>query len=63
MRKLFYMSLESYESRYTLQLTDWNERVFQERGIEYELITGEELTTDKKIVTGSVLDAHGYATG
>jgi len=53
------MGLESYEARYTLQLQDWNERVFQERGIEYELITGAELTTDKKIVTGSVLDAHG----
>jgi len=59
MDKLAYMGLESYESRYTLQLQDWNERVFQQRGINYELITGNELTTDKKIVTGSVLDAHG----
>ena len=59
MRKLYYMGLEAYQARYTLQLQDWNERVFQERGIEYELITGSELTTDKKIVTGSVLDAHG----
>lgn len=59
MRKLWYMGLEQYEARYSLQLADWNERVFQQRGIEYELITGAELTTDKKIVTGSVLDAHG----
>ena len=59
MRKLFYMGLESYEARYTLQLQDWNERVFKLRGIEYELVTGSELSTDKKIVTGSVLDAHG----
>jgi hypothetical protein len=59
MRKLFYMGLESYEARYTLQLQDWNERVFKLRGINYELITGSELTSDKKIVTGSVLDAHG----
>ena len=59
MRKLFYMGLESYEARYTLQLQDWNERVFKRREVEYELITGAELTTDKKIVTGSVLDAHG----
>jgi hypothetical protein len=59
MRKLFYMGLESYEARYTLQLQDWNERVFKLRGVDYELITGLELTTDKKIVTGSVLDAHG----
>jgi len=59
MRKLFYMGLESYEARYTLQLQDWNERVFKSRGVDYELITGSELTTDKRIVTGSVLDAHG----
>jgi|GEM_PF-1432564 len=59
MRKLFYMGLESYESRYTLQLQEWNERVFKRRGINYEIVNGVELTTDKKIVTGSVLDAHG----
>lgn len=59
MRKLFYMGLEQYEARYSLQLQDWNERVFKLRGIEYELVTGSELSTDKKIVTGSVLDAHG----
>lgn len=53
------MGLESYEARYTLQLQDWNERVFEHRGIDYELVTGSELSTDKKIVTGSVLDAHG----
>ena len=59
MRKLFYMGLESYEARYTLQLQDWNERVFGKRGIDYEVITGEELDNSKAIVTGSVLDAHG----
>lgn len=59
MRKLYYMGLESYEARYTLQLQDWNERVFKRRGINYEIVTGQELTTDKQIVTGSVLDAHG----
>jgi len=59
MRKLYYMGLESYEARYTLQLQDWNERVFKLRGIDYECVTGTELATDKKIVTGSVLDAHG----
>jgi len=53
------MGLESYEARYTLQLQDWNERVFKDRGIDYECITGQELSTDKQIVTGSVLDAHG----
>jgi hypothetical protein len=59
MRKLFYCGLESYENRYTLQLQDWNERVFKTRGIDYECVIGQELTSDKKIVTGSVLDAHG----
>jgi hypothetical protein len=59
MRKLFYMGLESYEARYTLQLQDWNERVFNFRGVDYEVITGDELDNSKAIVTGSVLDAHG----
>lgn len=53
------MGLESYESRYTLQLQDWNERVFKRRGVEYEVIYGSELDSSKAIVTGSVLDAHG----
>lgn len=53
------MGLESYEARYTLQLQDWNERVFNHRGLDYEVITGEELDNSKAIVTGSVLDAHG----
>jgi hypothetical protein len=59
MRKLFYMGLESYEARYTLQLQEWNERVFKQRGIDYEIVTGQELDDSKAIVTGSVLDAHG----
>ena len=59
MRKLFYMGLESYEARYTLQLQEWNERVFKLRGIDYEIIQGQELDNSKAIVTGSVLDAHG----
>ena len=53
------MGLESYEARYTLQLQEWNERVFKEHGIDYEIIGGEELDNSKAIVTGSVLDAHG----
>ena len=56
MRKLFYMGLESYEARYTLQLEDWNERVFGKRDIDYEVITGEELDNSKAIVTGSVFN-------
>lgn len=59
MRKIWYMGLEQYESRYSLQLTEWNKRVFDRRGVDYHIVTGDELTTDKQIVTGSVLDAHG----
>jgi hypothetical protein len=59
MRKLFYMGLEPYKARYTLQLTDWNERVFKRRKIKYEIVSGETLTSDQAIVTGQVLDAHG----
>ena len=59
MRKLFYMGLESYKARYTLQLTEWNTRVFESRGINYEIVPGDTLTTDQAIVTGQVLDAHG----
>jgi glycosyltransferase involved in cell wall biosynthesis len=53
------MGLEPYKARYTLQLTDWNERVFKRRKINYEIVHGETLTSDQNIVTGQVLDAHG----
>ena len=59
MRKLFYIGLEAYKARYTLQLQDWSERVFKRRGIEYVIVEGETLSNDKAIVTGQVLDAHG----
>ncbi len=59
MAKLFYMGLEPYEGRYTLQLEQWNEAAFKRRGIDYEIIRGETLDNDKAIVTGQVLDAHG----
>lgn len=58
MRKLFYCGIEKLQARYSLQLQDWNERVFKNRGIDYEIVYGEDLTGDQ-IVTGSVLDAHG----
>lgn len=58
MRKIYYCGLEQLQARYTLQLQDWNERVFKNRGIDYEIVYGEDLTGDQ-IVTGSVLDAHG----
>jgi len=53
------MGLEPYKARYTLQLTDWNERVFKRRGMDYEIVPGDTLSTDQQIVTGQVLDAHG----
>lgn len=59
MRKLFYMGLEPYNSRYTLQLRQWNEEVFNEKNIDYTIVPGETLSNDQQIVTGSVLDAHG----
>ena len=34
MRKLFYMGLEPYKARYTLQLQQWNTDVFDRRGID-----------------------------
>ncbi len=59
MRKLYYMGLEPYKARYTLQLQEWNERVFKRRGIDYVIVPGETLSNDQAIVTGQVLDAHG----
>lgn len=61
MRKLYYMGLEPYKARYTLQLQDWNESVFKKRGIDYYIVPGETLSNDRAIVTGQVLDAHGRA--
>ncbi len=59
MRKLFYMGLEPYEGRYTLQLQQWNEAVFQRRGIDYVIVTGATIDNTKAISVGQVLDAHG----
>jgi hypothetical protein len=59
MRKLFYMGLEPYKARYTLQLQQWNTDVFDRRGIDYVVVPGDTLSNDQAIVTGQVLDAHG----
>ena len=59
MRKLFYMGLEPYEGRYTLQLEDWSRRVFERRGIEYISVPGVTIDNTKSIQVGQVLDAHG----
>ena len=57
--KIFYMGLEPYEGRYTLQLTDWTERAFKKRGVDYIIVPGTTIDNSKAIVTGQVLDAHG----
>jgi hypothetical protein len=59
MRKLFYMGLEPYEGRYTLQLQDWSERTFKKRGIDYVVVPGKTIDNTKAISVGQVLDAHG----
>ena len=59
MRKLYYMGLEPYEGRYTLQLQQWNEAVFKRRGIDYVLVPGSTIDNTKAISVGQVLDAHG----
>ena len=47
------MGLEPYEGRYTLQLEQWSEAAFRERGIDYEIVRGETLDNSKAIVTGA----------
>jgi len=59
MRKLFYMGLESYEARYTLQLTEWNRRVFDRRGLEVVYVPGSTIDNTQSISVRQVLDAHG----
>jgi glycosyltransferase involved in cell wall biosynthesis len=53
------MGLESYEARYTLQLTEWNRRVFDRRGLEVVYVPGTTIDNTQSISVGQVLDAHG----
>ncbi len=53
------MGLESYQARYTFQLTDWTKRAYDKRGVKYEIIPGDTIDDSEAIVTGQVLDAHG----
>ena len=57
--KVFYLPLESYEDRYTLQLKDWTTSKFEQRGVEFEVIEGDTSLAGIGIQTGIVLDAHG----
>lgn len=53
------MGLESYEARYTLQLTEWNRRVFERRGLDVVYVPGSTIDNTQAISVGQVLDAHG----
>jgi hypothetical protein len=53
------MGLESYEARYTLQLTEWNRRVFERRGLDVVYVPGNTIDNTQSISVGQVLDAHG----
>ena len=53
------MGLESYQARYTYQLTDWTKRAYDRRKIDYVIVPGETIDDSEAIVTGQVLDAHG----
>ena len=59
MRNPYYMGLESYEARYTLQLTEWNRRVFDRRGLDVVYVPGTTIDNTQAISVGQVLDAHG----
>jgi hypothetical protein len=56
---IFYMGLESYESRYTLQLTKWATTTMDRRGVEYTIVPGSTIDDSQAISVGQVLDAHG----
>jgi hypothetical protein len=58
-RKLFYMGLEPYEGRYTLQLEEWSRRAFVRRGVDWVNVPGTTIDNTKAIQVGQVLDAHG----
>jgi hypothetical protein len=56
---IFYLPIEPYEERYTLQLKNWTESRFLEHGISFVTVEGERLSNDNHISTGVVLDAYG----
>jgi hypothetical protein len=53
------MGLEAYQERYTLQLTEWNRRVFDQRGLDVVYVPGTTIDNTQSISVGQVLDAHG----
>lgn len=59
MRKLYYMGLEPYEGRYTLQLEEWSRICFERRNLDVVYVQGSTIDNTKSISVGQVLDAHG----
>ena len=45
------MGLESYQARYTYQLTDWTERAYKKRNIDYVIVPGTTIDDSEAIVT------------
>ena len=37
------MGLESYQARYTYQLTDWTKRAYDKRNINYVIVPGDTI--------------------
>lgn len=61
--RIYYVGLESYQARYTLQLTSWATKTLERRGIPYTVVEGIPLAVSDangaQIQVGQVLDAHG----
>ena len=47
--KIFYMGLEPYEGRYTLQLQDWTERAYKKRVATRCRVCGGQLLESSEI--------------
>ncbi len=54
----YYMGLEPYEERYTLQLQNWAINALKRNKVAYRVVPGEA-NTNKEIRVGQVLDAVG----
>lgn len=57
--RIAYVGLEPYQSRYTLQLTEWNFAEFRRLGIDFVNVPGKTIDDTGKINLGDVLDVHG----